>query len=36
MELLIVAAVWAALAIAAVTRGADSRRRHEHRPYRSI
>jgi hypothetical protein len=36
MELLIIAVVWGALAIAAVARGADSRRRHEHRPYRSI
>jgi len=36
MELLIIAAVWGALAIAAVVGGADSRRRHEREPYRSI
>jgi hypothetical protein len=36
MELLIIAVVWGLLALAAVTRGADSRRRHERQPYRSI
>jgi hypothetical protein len=36
MELLIIAVVWAIVALAAVLRGTDSRRWHEHEPYRSI
>jgi hypothetical protein len=36
MELLIIVAIWGALAIAAVVGGADSRRRDERDPYRSI
>lgn len=36
MELLIIAAIWAALALAAILGGADSRRRDDHEPFRSI
>ena len=36
MELLIIAVVWGAIALAAVLRGTDSRRTDHHEPYRSI